>query len=358
MPTGQRKIIHIDMDAFYASVEQRDNPQLRNRPVAVGGANRRGVVAAASYEARRFGVHSAQSSVIAKQKCPQLIFVSARFEVYRSVSAEIHAVMRRYTDVIEPLSLDEAYLDVTENKQGLGSATEIAQYIRRDIRQQTGLTASAGVSVNKFLAKVASDYDKPDGLFVIKPAQVEQFIDRLKIEKFFGVGKVTAQKMHGLGIYQGKDLKQWPLAELIRHFGKAGKYYYDIAHGIDDRPVQPKRERKSIGAEHTFSENLDALEQLLVSLREIALEVCKRIDKAGTGGRTVTVKIKFSDFTQITRSLSVNEPVSDFDDIYSIASGLLSQAATGANPVRLLGITLSNLQRSQVEEEKQLTLNL
>lgn len=353
-----RKIIHIDMDAFFASVEQRDNPALRGQPIAVGGSSRRGVVAAASYEAREFGVYSAMSSVIARQKCPQLIFVPPRFDVYKSVSQDIHQVFKQYTDLIEPLSLDEAYLDVTQNKKGLSSATEIARQIKKGIKQETELTASAGVSVNKFLAKIASDYDKPDGLFVIKPAQVQAFIERLKIEKFFGVGKVTANKMHDLGIYQGADLTKWTREELIHQFGKVGHYYFDVARGADHRPVQPHRARKSLGAESTFEQNLIRLDDLTESLKDIAQEVALRLHRADSRGRTITIKIKFADFRQITRSFSASEAMFNYETIYAVASQLLTKAFKPGMEVRLLGITLSNLDKGHSSSVSQLDLKL
>ncbi len=352
-----RKIIHIDMDAFFASVEQRDNPELRNKPVAVGGSEKRGVVAAASYEARQFGVHSAMPSVTAKRKCPQLIFVAHRFDVYQQVSQQIQQIFREYTDLVEPLSLDEAYLDVTQNKQGISSATEIARQIKHKIKQQTELTASAGVSINKFLAKIASDFDKPDGLYVIKPEQAQGFIDELPIEKFFGVGKVTAGKMKALGIIDGKSLKQWSLEQLVDQFGKSGHYFYQVAHGEDNRPVQPERIRKSIGAEHTFGEDQTTLAEMQQSLETIAEEVAARMQHHGKQGRTVTVKIKFADFTQITRSHSLPEGIDNADAIAAIASQLLHAAIEPGMRVRLLGITLSNLQ-TDIPPSPQLRLGI
>ncbi len=353
-----RKIIHVDMDAFFASVEQRDHPELKGKPVAVGGSSRRGVVAAASYEARQFGVFSAMSSVIAQQKCPHLIFVPPRFEVYKSVSREIHEVFRLYTNLIEPLSLDEAYLDVTTNKSKLSSATEIALEIKKGIKQKTGLTASAGVSVNKFLAKIASDMDKPDGLYVINPGQVQAFIDQLDIKKFFGVGKVTAARMHELGIYKGRDLKQWSREELVRQFGKSGSYYYDVARGRDHRPVKAERSRKSLGAEKTFENNLTQREDLLERIEVIAREVIKRMQSADVRARTVTVKIKFADFKQITRSLSVTDPVTEFTQLYALASQLLEETFESGMEIRLLGITLSNLVGQDERHIPQLDLDL
>jgi len=356
MLNSMRKIIHIDMDAFFASVEQRDNPDLVGKPVAVGGSRKRGVVAAASYEARQFGVYSAMPSVTAQRKCPDLIFVPPRFDVYKSVSREIHAIFQHYTDLIEPLSLDEAYLDVTVNKTRLATATQVALDIKNNIHQQTGLTASAGVSMNKFLAKIASDYDKPDGLFVIKPDQAQQFIDQLPVQKFYGVGKVTAQKMESLGIHHGFDLKQWSREDLVRQFGKSGHYFFDVANGQDNRPVVPHRERKSIGAETTFREDKNSLETLNQSLDVIAQEVVRRVLIRNTAGRTITLKIKFSNFTQITRSHSFLAPVNDIESIRSSAKYLLQETFTEGMSVRLLGITLSRLDKSS-PSVSQLNLN-
>jgi DNA polymerase-4 len=294
---GSRKIIHIDMDAFYASVEQRDNPELRGKPVAVGGARERGVVAAASYEARKFGVHSAMPSVVAKRKCPELIFVSPRFDVYKAVSLQIHEVFAEYTPIIEPLSLDEAYLDVTENLKGILSATKIAEEIRARIRTETALTASAGVSYNKFLAKLASDHRKPDGLFVITPAIGPEFVETLPVRKFHGVGPARAKKMEGLGIRTGRDLRAQALDFLQHHFGKAGSYYYWAARGIDERPVRADRIRKSVGAENTFAADLFAYEAARDALREIVEKVWGYRKRSGIRGRTVTLKVKFSNFS-------------------------------------------------------------
>lgn len=355
MALPQRKIIHIDMDAFFASVEQRDNPELRGLPVAVGGSGSRGVVAAASYEAREFGIHSAMSSVMAKKKCPELIFVKPRFDAYKAASIDIHSVFTQFTDLIEPLSLDEAYLDVTVNKLGIPTATEIAKEIKKRIKHKTGLTASAGVSINKFLAKIASDYQKPDGLFVITPRRAQSFINQLSVCKFYGVGKVTYQKMKALGIFKGEDLKKWSKEDLVHHFGKSGLYFHDVAHGIDSRPVQAHRVRKSIGAEQTFDENKISLQDLRLSLEVIAQEVTRRIYKTASQGRTITVKIKFANFTQITRSHSVAEPVKDYASIYSVSDQLLSQVFESGMEVRLLGITLSKLKASE-GKSAQLTL--
>ena len=355
MSDSLRKIIHIDMDAFFASVEQRDNPELMGKPVAVGGSKKRGVVAAASYEARKFGVYSAMPSVTARKKCPDLIFVKPRFDVYKSVSQDIHSIFQKYTDIIEPLSLDEAFLDVTVNKKGLAIATDVAAEIKAKIKQKTGLTASAGVSINKFLAKIASDYQKPDGLFVIKPNMAQQFVDQLPIEKFFGVGKVTALKMRSLGIRNGFELKQWSKHELVQQFGKAGVYFFEVANGQDNRPVITHRERKSIGAETTFLDDKNTLQELTESLLEIAREVSQRVLRQNAAGRTITLKIKFSNFTQITRSHSLLTPVNDYESILSTAKYLLQQAFEEGMSVRLLGITLSNLDKVQ-QSTAQMTL--
>jgi DNA polymerase IV len=345
------------MDAFFASVEQRDNPELKGKPVAVGGSAKRGVVAAASYEAREFGVYSAMPSVTALRKCPQLIFVPPRFDVYKSVSQQIHQVFKRHTDLIEPLSLDEAYLDVTENKLGLPSATEIAQLIKDEIKQRTGLTASAGVSMNKFLAKVASDVNKPDGLFVIRPQQAQDFIDQLPIERFFGVGKVTAKKMKSLGIFDGATLKQWSREDLLQQFGKSGSYFYQVAHGQDERPVQSHRIRKSVGAERTFGDDLTALQEMDTQIELIADEVANRLSRTVKLGRTITLKIKYADFNQITRSQSLTDPVNDAETIYQVASQLLQSVFSEGCRIRLLGITLSNLSTTK-SETHQLSLGI
>src|SRR3712207_611721 len=290
-PERPRKVIHIDMDAFFASVEQRDNPDLRGRPVAVGGARERGVVAAASYEAPRFGVRSAMPSVTARRKCPDLIFVKPRFEVYKAVSAQIRAIFADYTSLIEPLSLDEAYLDVTENLKGIASATQIAEEIRARIRAETGLTASAGVSYNKFLAKLASDQNKPDGLFVITPAQGPAFVEALPVGCFHGIGPATEARMHRLGIRTGADLKAQPLSVLEQHFGKAGPYYYAIARGIDHRPVRPDRIRKSVGAENTFERDLFSFDEMRAELQPLIEKVWRWCERTGARGRTVTLKV-------------------------------------------------------------------
>ncbi len=346
-----RKIIHIDMDAFFASVEQRDNPELRGRPVAVGGSRRRGVVAAASYEARRFGVRSAMPSVTARRKCPELVFVPPRFDAYKAVSRQIHAIFRRYTDVIEPLSLDEAYLDVTENKPGIERATEIAERIRAEIRAETGLTASAGVSYNKFLAKIASDMNKPDGLFVIPPQRAQGFIDRLPIERFHGVGKATARRMKALGIHNGAELRRCPLDLLLRHFGKAGQYFHAVARGEDQRPVRVERPRKSLGAESTFEQDLGELEALQQRLADIAAEVAARLQRQGLCGRTVTLKIRFADFSQITRAETLPRPVATRAELEAVGQRLMQNHFQPGMRIRLLGLTLSKLMPAAAQAE-------
>lgn len=353
-----RKIIHIDMDAFYASVEQRDNPALRGKPIAVGGSGPRSVVATASYEARRFGVHSAMPSVTAARKCPDLIFVPPRFDVYRAVSLQLRQVFAAYTPVIEPLSLDEAYLDVTEDLPGIGSATRMAQAIRADIRRETGLTASAGVSYNKFLAKLASDYRKPDGLFVITPEQGADFVAALPVAKFHGIGPATTARMNRLGIVTGRDLRAVPLPELVRHFGKAGGYYHQIAQGIDERPVQADRIRKSIGAENTFASDLFTEAEARRALAPILAKVWRHYQGAGLHGRTVTLKVKYADFQQITRSHSVARPVATPDEMERLTLALLAPLFPPRKGIRLLGVTLSSLDGEEAETDGQLRLAL
>jgi DNA polymerase-4 len=339
-----RKIIHIDMDAFFASVEQLDNPELRGKPVAVGGSGERSVVAAASYEARKFGVRSAMPSVIAKRLCPNLIFVKHNFTRYTAVSATIHEIFREYTDLIEPLSIDEAFLDVTEDKKSIGSATLIAGKIRNEIKSRTGLTASAGVSVNKFLAKIASDINKPDGLFLIKPEDAEKFIEGLSVEKFYGIGKVTAQKMHKLGIHTGADLKNWDLVSLIRNFGKAGVFFYDIVRGIDDRPVEPDQERKSVGTELTYEKDLITRFEIIAELYRLEKELMERLEHSETTGRTITMKVKFSDFRQITRSKTLQNYIRDFETLHKEVSEIRKSLKLEGSRIRLLGLSISNLE--------------
>lgn len=338
-----RKIIHIDMDAFYASVEQRDNPDLRGKPVAVGGSSARGVVAAASYEARKFGVRSAMPSVTAKRKCADLIFVQPRFEVYKQVSHQIRAIFARYTPLIEPLSLDEAYLDVTQNLKGIGPATQIAKEIRTAIRAETGLTASAGVSYNKFLAKLASDENKPDGLFVITPEMGPGFIEALPVGKFHGVGPATMAKMNSLGIHNGLDLRACELPFLVKAFGKAGRFYYWIARGVDERPVRADRIRKSIGAETTFFEDLTSFETLSDVLADLAAKVWRHCEAAKMRGRTVTLKVKYFDFEIITRSRTLPAAAAGPAELSAISTDLLARLMPPKG-IRLLGVTVSNLE--------------
>ena len=338
----QRKIIHVDMDAFYASVEQLDNPELRGKPVAVGGTSNRGVVSAASYEARKFGVRSAMSSVIAIQNCPDLIFVKSNFKRYHEVSNQIRKIFYEFTDKVEPLSLDEAYLDVTENKKGNPSATLIAEEIRKKIKEKTGLNASAGISINKFIAKVASDMNKPNGQKTVAPQEVIQFLEKLEIKKFFGVGKVTAQKMYRLGIFTGKDLKEKTKKYLEQHFGKSGKFYYQVVRGEHFSEVKPSRTRKSLAAERTFSKNISSEIFMITKLEIIAKEVEKRLKKSKVAGKTITLKIKYSDFTLQTRSKTLPYYISDKNVIVETVKELLYQE-TMKNSVRLLGISLSNL---------------
>ncbi|SMC99469.1 DNA polymerase IV [Rhizobium sp. RU36D] len=341
--TPVRKIIHVDMDAFYASVEQRDNPELRGKPIAVGGSAARGVVAAASYEARKFGVHSAMPSVTAQRKCPELIFVPPRFEVYKAVSRQIREIFAEYTPLIEPLSLDEAYLDVTENLKGMEIATEIALEIRAKIKQVTGLNASAGISYNKFLAKMASDLNKPNGQAVITPRKGPDFVEALPVKKFHGVGPATAERMHRLGIETGADLKSKPLEFLVQHFGKSGPYFHGIARGIDHREVRPDRVRKSVGAEDTFAIDIDDLALARQELKPLAEKVWRHCASHGLSGKTVTVKIKYSDFTQATRSRTTVLPYSGINDILQTAENLVATVYPFRRPVRLLGVTLSTL---------------
>ncbi|MBB1248559.1 DNA polymerase IV [Rhizobium sp. G21] len=353
-PPPLRKIIHVDMDAFYASVEQRDNPELRGKPVAVGGAAARGVVAAASYEARAFGVRSAMPSVTAARKCPDIIFVKPRFEVYRAVSQQIREIFADYTPLIEPLSLDEAYLDVTDNLKSMPIATEIAEEIRARIKAATGLNASAGISYNKFLAKMASDLNKPNGQAVITPKNGPAFVESLAVSKFHGVGPATAEKMHRLGIETGADLKAKSLEFLAAHFGKSGPYFYGIARGVDNRQVKPDRERKSVGAEDTFAEDLVALYDAQSEIAPLVAKVWSYCQKHGISAKTVMVKIKFSDFQQITRSRTIERPLSDHQDIEQIARQLIETAFPFRKPVRLLGVTLSNLGEKSQPTQAQL----
>ena len=344
-----RKIIHIDMDAFYASIEQRDNPDYRGKPIAVGGSpqGRGGVVATASYEARKFGIRSAMPSKKALELCPQVIFVRPRFEVYKAVSVQIRSIFERYTDLIEPLSLDEAFLDVTNDKQNIGYAIDIAKAIKLSISQELKLTASAGVSINKFIAKIASDMNKPDGLTFIGPSKIQSFVDALGVEKFFGVGKVTAEKMKGMGLHTGADLKRLTESELIRHFGKTGKFYYNIVRGIDDRQVQPHRETKSISAEDTFPYDLKDLDEMYEAVDTLSKIVYERIMRHGVKGRTLTLKIKYHDFKQITRSQSLPQPFADWETIRTTGRRLLQSTDLEDKRVRLLGIGVSNFEPTE-----------
>ncbi|HQW68341.1 MAG TPA: DNA polymerase IV [Flavobacterium sp.] len=337
-----RKIIHIDMDAFYASVEQLDNPDLRGKPLAVGGSEIRGVVSAASYEARKYGVRSAMSGVQAKRNCPDLIFVRPRFDRYKEISKHIRKIFHEYTDLVEPLSLDEAYLDVTQNKKGNPSATLIAQEIRKRIFDELGLTASAGISVNKFVAKIASDYNKPNGQKTVNPEEVEDFLEKLDIKKFYGVGKVTTEKMYQLGIFTGKDLKSKSKEYLEEHFSKSGLHYYNIVRGIHNSAVKPNRIAKSVAAEHTFNENLTSEIFMEEKLQRIAEELERRLKKYTISGKTITLKIKYSDFTQQTRSKTLPYFISDKGLLFETAKELLYQEKMKES-VRLLGISLNNL---------------
>lgn len=351
-----RKIIHVDMDAFYASVEQRDNPELQGKPVAVGGSKRRGVVAAASYEARQYGVRSAMPSAIAARRCPDLIFVKTRFDVYRDVSRQIRDIFYEYTDLVEPLSLDEAYLDVTENKPGIPSATLIAKEIKARIKEKTGLTASAGISMNKFLAKIASDYRKPDGIFLIHPRKAEPFVEQLPIEKFHGIGQATASKMHSMGIFFGKDLKRYSREELHRRFGKSGSHYYNISRAIDNRPVNPNRIRKSMSAERTFDTDLEDIAAMKEAIDPIIDKVYSLMKDRQIYGKTVTVKVKFSDFELITRSKTVPFYVRTYEVMRDLAFELLDLVDREPLAVRLLGVGISNLNINDSAPGYQLTL--
>ena len=344
-----RKIIHIDMDAFYASVEQRDNPELQGQPVAVGGARERGVVAAASYEARKYGVRSAMPSVTARRRCPDLIFVKPRFDVYSAISRQIRAIFADYTSLIEPLSLDEAYLDVTDNHQGIATATEVARRIRARIREETGLTASAGVSYNKFIAKLASDHNKPDGLCVVRPERGLDFIAKLAVGRFHGVGPVTATRMEKLGIHTGADLRRCSREFLAQQFGKSGDYFYLAARAIDHRPVRPDRVRKSIGSENTFFQDLFSHDDLAAALLESSETVARHAARTAKAGRTIAIKLRYSDFRTLTRARTLPVPVSDVDTIQQVALALLAPLEPVEQGVRLLGVTLSNLGEGEEE---------
>lgn len=350
MADGVRKIIHIDMDAFFASVEQRDNPRLRGRPVVVGGSPQgRGVVAAASYEARRFGVHSAMPCAQAYRLCPQAAFVKPRFDAYKTASGQIHAVFHEYTDQIEPLSLDEAYLDVSDNPAFSGSASRMARDIKTRIQAITGLTASAGVSYNKFLAKIASDIDKPDGLTVITPEQGPGFVAELPIGRFHGIGKVTEARMKEFGIHTGGDLLAWPLEQLEKWFGKAGVYYYLAARGVDERPVEARGQSKSIGSETTFETDLTDADEMLTHLLTLTAKVAERAAAGGLAGRTFTLKVKYADFRQVTRSVTLRAPTAEARQLADYLPMLLRRTDAGRKPVRLLGVALSNLEEPEAD---------
>ena len=352
---GLKKIIHIDMDAFFASVEQMDNPELKGKPIAVGGGEKRGVVAAASYEARKYAVRSAMSSVLAKKNCPNLIFIKPRFNRYKEISNQIHKIFYDYTDLVEPLSLDEAYLDVTKNKKNHPSASILAEEIRQRIYDEVGLNASAGISVNKFLAKVASDINKPNGQKTIPPEEIITFLEELPIEKFFGVGKVTAAKMYNLGIFTGKDLKEKSLEFLVNNFKKSGMHYYQIVRGIQKSEVKPNRIRKSVGAEHTFSTNLTSEIYMIERLEKIAKELENRLLRSKTAGKTVTLKIKYSDFTTQTRSKTLAYFIKDKSILLESVKRLLYQEKL-KDSVRLLGISVTNLNNEK--SKKQTIMNV
>ncbi|MEZ0167822.1 DNA polymerase IV [Microvirga sp. TS319] len=354
----QRRIVHVDLDAFYASVEQRDNPDLRGKPVAVGGSRERGVVAAASYEARRFGVHSAMPSVTARRKCPELIFVKPRFDVYREVSGQVREIFYEYTPLVEPLSLDEAYLDVSENLMDIPYATQVAREIRARIWQETHLTASAGISFNKFLAKMASDQNKPNGQFVITQGTAQAFVEGLPIGKFHGIGPATARKMNEIGIFTGLDLKARSLSFLQERFGKAGAHYYWISRAVDHRPVQPDRIRKSVGAENTFEKDRESFEEMKAALQPLIDKVWRHCEQMGARGRTVTLKVKFSDFQQITRSHTLLGYVESRAGLEHTGVDLLRQLFPLGKSVRLLGVSLSALNTDEEPESPQLSLEL
>ena len=356
--TKQRKIIHVDMDAFFAAVEQRDNPRLRNRPVIVGGQpNSRGVVATCSYEARKFGIHSAMPCSRAYQLCPQAVFIKPRIGVYRQVSQQVHQIFKEYTELIEPLSLDEAYLDVTENRAFDGSASLVAKDIRQKIHKATGLTASAGISYNKFLAKIASDMNKPNGQYVIRPEEGEHFVANLPVGKFYGIGKVTEARMHALGIYTGKDLRALSKQKMIEQFGKSGQYYYSISRAIDERPVITRRVRKSIGAERTFQQDLVETGQMISILQQLSDEVMKSLSNKQLVAYTLTIKVKYYSFQQVTRSITLEDPIVNLDQVYSLLPVLLGKTEAGHLSVRLLGVSVSNLSKD-VHTSRDIQLDL
>lgn len=359
--TGEstRKIIHIDMDAFYASVEQRNNPELRGKPVVVGGRpDSRGVVSTCSYEARVFGIRSAMPTSEAYRRCPHAVFIAnADFAEYRRVSHQVHDIFREVTDRIEPLSLDEAYLDVTVNRFQEESATRLAEYIRRKIQSETELTASAGVSFNKALAKIASDWNKPDGLTVIRPDQAQDFLTDLPVSKFWGVGPVTAARMEELGIRTGGDLRSWPLWKLTSVFGKSGPWYYQLSRGIDEREVVTERTRKSLGKERTFGEDISDSERLMSFLENLSHDIWEELEERGLKGKRVTLKIKYADFQQITRSRTLDNPVSSPESLYSHAAKLMNATEAGRRPVRLLGASVSSFDESESDQSGQLSLD-
>ena len=349
-----RKIIHVDMDAFFASVEQKDHPELKGKAIAVGGSAARGVVAAASYEARKFGVKSAMPSITAKKLCPELIFVKPRFDRYKEISDQIRGIFNEYTHLVEPLSLDEAYLDVTNNLVNNPSATLIAEEIRFKIKNQLNLNASAGVSYNKFLAKIASDVNKPNGIFVIEPHQAQSFIEKLPIHKFYGIGKVTAKKMQKIGIHYGADLQKLSEIELINKFGKAGKYYFNVVRGIDERTVNPNRIRKSIGAERTFEKNLSESTDIYKELKRICEILIQRINANNVEFKTINLKIKYADFTVASRALTLNNYTKNTENLFIQTKNLYSNANLNHKPIRLIGVSVSNLkQKGQKIEQLQ-----
>ena len=354
----QRKIIHVDMDAFFVSVEEHDNPDLKGHPVVVGHDGPRGVVATANYTARKFGIHSALPIVTAHRLCKDLIVVEGRFQRYREISEQIRNIFREYTDVIEPLSLDEAFLDVTRNKKGITLAVEIASEIKKRIFDETGLTASAGVSYCKFLAKIASDYRKPDGLCTIRPDRALKFIDKLKVEQFWGVGEKTAQHLHKMGVFTGRELREVPLETLRREFGKTGQIFYDFARGIDERPVVTEFIRKSLGCERTYPKDLESIEDMARELSLLAEELSERLKKHGFTGRSLVLKIKYSDFRQTTHCRSCNKPIETIEEIFSITRELLDEVDAAQRPVRLLGLSVTNpLQTEDPSFPQQMTFD-
>jgi len=348
------KVIHCDMDQFFAAVEQRNHPELRGKPIAVGHDAERGVVSTASYEARRYGVHSAQSIQVAKRLCPQLLIVEPHFQQYKEVSAQLHDIFHDYTDLVEPISLDEAFLDVTDNKKGIELGVDIAREIKQRIRQTTGLTASAGVSYCKFLAKIASDWRKPDGLTVIHPDRALNFIEKLKVEKIWGVGQKTAEKMHHMGVFTGQDLRNMPLSRLTQEFGKMGQVFYDFSRGIDNRPVIAEWERKSVSCERTFETDICESTAVTVHLYHSVQELVRRIGKTAFYGHTLTLKVKFRDFQQITRSITVDNALQTTEDILPLAKQLMESVAFRSHPIRLLGLGVSN-QRNITPQQQQWT---